>query len=177
MLYALVLGLWGIMSLVIFGIALSTPSLSLFSTIIMFSTPLLALYLTFRFRKNVTFDDESFSFTRGYVFTFFMGIYASLLVAVFVFIYLAFFDGGYIFDSYEAVLSQPDSLSQLRSSGILAQLEEAGGSVHEIVNTMREISPIYYAALIINFTLLCAPVISLLIAWICARRSALLRNF
>ena len=171
--YGLYLGLWGITSLAVFVMSLSMPALSLVSTTMMVCSLIIAARLTSRYRHQCATPGEGFSFGRGFLFTFLTGLYASLWIALIVFIYLAYFDHGHVFDAYERMLQQPEFQAELERSGVSAQLEamSGDGGVTALVNAMRVIPPAVYATLIIYLTLLTAPFISAIIALINRRRA------
>lgn len=165
MLYGLYLGLWGLLGLTCVVQSFSHPSLSLISSPLMWSSPFLAAYLTYRFRRNVMLPELGFSFGRGFLFTFFMGMYASLWIAIGTFVYMAYFDNGAIFNAYEAMLSAPEVTAELRASGMWDMLQAQGG-INGFVDVLRGITPAAYAGSILYITLLTAPVISAIIALI-----------
>lgn len=169
MLYGLVLGAIGILSLCAMGLSLQISIFSFISTVLTIGSPIAAAYLTIRFRRAVMVETEGFSFGRGFLFTFMMGVYASIWVALFVFVYLAYLDGGSFFDIYEARLTQPELVAEMRRSGVLAQLADAGTSPTGLVDAMRAIPPAQYAAMVIYMSILAAPVFSAIIALIVRR--------
>jgi len=168
--YGVVLGIIGILSLCAMGLSFHISIFSFFSTLLTVGSPIVAALLTLRFRKAVMVETEGFSFGRGFLFTFMMGAYASIWVALFVFVYLAYIDNGAFFDAYEAMLTQPELVAEMRRSGVMEQLAAAGTNLTDIVATMRGISPAQYAGMVIYLSILAAPVISAIIALI-ARRS------
>ena len=88
--------------------------------------------LTGRFRRSVAGADGAFTFGRGFTHTLFMGFYASIWVAVGIFVYLRYFDNGAIFSDYAATLSRPELQQALQESGLLEQLNAASGEVAQI---------------------------------------------
>lgn len=166
--YGIALGMWGILSMVIMALSLKVTSISLLSSIITFCSPLIAYILTVMFRKNVALPNEGFSFGRAFLFTFVMGFYASVWIALFVFIYLSYIDNGYIFNAYESLLSNQDYAGSLQQSGIIESVNAS--SISEMIDIMRNIPPANYAASIIYMSVLANPVISLVIAAICQRK-------
>ena len=90
--YGIALGAWGMLSLVTTGVSLKITSLSLLSSIVTLASPVIAALLTSRFRKSTTTPEEGFTFGRAFLFVFTTGFYASIWIAAFVFLYLAYWD-------------------------------------------------------------------------------------
>ena len=171
MLHGIFLGIWGILSLVFNVLSLTQEWMQLPVMLFTLSSPFFACWLTFRFRREVApCPTQNFSFTAGFLHTFFCGFYASLWVALFVYIYLRFLDGGYVFDLYEQILCAPDSQQALRASGMSAMLEPMGG-VKGMVNQLRETSPITYSSTFFIYSLLLAPFFSLIIGAVSIRKA------
>ncbi len=166
--YGLLLGLWGIVSLAVMVAALKWDALSFLNMVMYIGSPILAGFFTVRFRRSVSTPEEGFSFGRGFLFTFITGLYASIWIAVFVFVYLAYIDHGFVFALYEDAFKKPEVMAQLRQSGMLEQLDGLGG-IAGLVDGMRRIPPANYAGIIIYMTVLSAPFISAAIALICRR--------
>ena len=117
--YGIALGAWGILSLVTTGVSLKITSLSLLSSIVTLASPVIAALLTSRFRKSTTTPEEGFTFGRAFLFVFTTGFYASIWIAAFVFLYLAYWDNGYIFNAYESLLSSPEYAGSMQQSGLM----------------------------------------------------------
>ena len=120
--YGIALGAWGILSLVTTGVSLKITSLSLLSSIVTLASPVIAALLTSRFRKSTTTPEEGFTFGRAFLFVFTTGFYASIWIAAFVFLYLAYWDNGYIFNAYESLLSSPEYAGSMQQSGLMNSL-------------------------------------------------------
>ncbi len=159
--YGLFLGVWGIMSIVTSVLSIKLSSLSFISTILLVGSPILAGYFTTRFRSSVMQPEFGFTFGRGFLFTFLMGLYASLWIALFSYVYMQWFDGGYVANLYEEVLTQPDYRQALEQSGVKPE---------DIVKMFRSVPAASYAGSFIYITLFTAPLISAIIAFITHRR-------
>jgi hypothetical protein len=166
--YGLFLGLLGIASLILTGLSLRTPDLSFISLPVTLSSPFVAFLFCRRFRSQTATEEEGFSFANGFFFTFIMGLYASIWIAMFVFFYLRFFDHGYIFDAYSALLHDPATYQQLQEDGLLETLDAAGG-IDAVIDTMRLTAPINYAGMVVYTTVISAPIVSCIIALIARR--------
>ena len=167
--YGALLGLCGMASLACMVLSFKYPVMSWLSNIFTLGSPFLAGYLTIIFRRNVMIPELGFSFGRGFGYTFLMGIYATLWVALAVFVYLAYIDNGFLFDSYEKMMLQPEVVSALRESGTWDMIQKDFGSVTKLVNTFRAISPAQYAGSIIYLSILVAPFISAIVALVCRK--------
>ena len=166
MLHGIFLGIWGILSLVFNVLSLTQEWMQLPVMLFTLSSPFFACWLTFRFRREVApCPTQNFSFTAGFLHTFFCGFYASLWVALFVYIYLRFLDGGYVFDIYEQLLNSPDFQQALRASG------SSVGGVREMIKLMRELPPSSYASAFFIYSLLLAPFFSLIIGAVSSRKA------
>lgn len=166
--YGLLLGLWGFLSLVFMVLAMVHPVLSLPNILLMYGSPFFAAYLTICFRRRVMQPEEGFSFGRAFLFTFIMGLYASIWIALGVYVYLAWFDHGYVFDVYERVLSLPENAAMLSQNGMLAAMTQGKG-VSGIIDAMRSVPVSNYAGMVIYTTFFTAPFISAVIALVCRR--------
>lgn len=167
--YGALFGLCGIASLACSVLSFQLPFLSFVGNVLNWGSPFLAAYFTIRFRRAVMVPELGFSFGRGFAFTFLMGAYSTLWVALTVFIYLAYLDNGYIFDAYEQQLLQPEMVAALRQSGMWDMMQNEYGGVTKIVDILRGISPAQYAGSIIYMSLLVAPVFSAIIALVCRK--------
>ena len=168
MLHGIFLGIWGILSLVFNVLSLTQEWMQLPVMLFTLSSPFFACWLTFRFRREVApCPTQNFSFTAGFLHTFFCGFYASLWVALFVYIYLRFLDGGYV---YEQLLNAPDFQQALRASGSSDMFESVGG-IREMIKLMRELPPSSYASAFFIYSLLLAPFFSLIIGAVSSRKA------
>ncbi len=166
MLHGLYFGLLGLLSLAFMRISLKFDwALMLFYAVILVS-PYVAILLTRRFRDQVMVPEQGFSFGRAYVHSLLMGFYSGIIVALGVAVYLTWFDHGSTFDAYQAMLSRPDVVEQMKISGMDKQFELATGgkTMIQIVDEMREVSPASYAVPLIYVNLFVAPVLSLFVA-------------
>ena len=169
--YGVLLGFCGLAGLACFVGSFNSPFLSFFHLLFTLGSPVLAGYFTIKFRNAVMQPELGFTFGRGFGFTFLMGMYATLWIAVGLFVYLAYFDNGYIFDAYEKMLTQPEYVAQLRASGTWDVIQSMGG-ITKLVNNMRAISAGNYATGVIYMSLMVAPIISGFIALISRKAPA-----
>lgn len=176
MTHGILLGAWGVATFFVAVLSLSRPLFSFTSDFLLILSPFFAAALTIRYRQKTTSPGEGFSFGRGYVHTLLTGLYACVWIALTVYIYLKFFDGGAVFDAFAALVSQPENAAlfeQLEGLGYLEDIYAATGAKNmtEVVDIMRELSPANYTGMIVSTTLITAPIISAIIALFTMRRS------
>ena len=166
------LGLWGWLSLVAFRYSFSSVLCSNLLMLMTLAGPVLGVVLTWRFRRSVAGLDGAFSFGRGFTHTLFMGFYASIWVAVGIFVYLRYFDNGAIFSDYAAALSRPELQQALQESGLLEQLNAASGEggLEGLPDALRSVGPAGYAAASLYMAMFATPVIALFVGFVCRRK-------
>ena len=166
------LGLWGWLSLVAFRYSFSSVLCSNLLMLMTLAGPVLGVVLTWRFRRSVAGLDGAFSFGRGFTHTLFMGFYASIWVAVGIFVYLRYFDNGAIFSDYAAALSQPELQQALQESGLLEQLNAASGEggLEGLPDALRSVGPAGYSAASLYMAMFATPVIALFVGFVCRRK-------
>lgn len=166
------LGLWGWLSLVAFRYSFSSVLCSNLLMLMTLAGPVLGVVLTWRFRRSVAGLDGAFSFGRGFTHTLFMGFYASIWVAVGIFVYLRYFDNGAIFSDYAAALSRPELQQALQESGLLEQLNAASGEggLEGLPDALRSVGPAGYAAASLYMAMFATPVIALFVGIVCRRK-------
>lgn len=166
------LGLWGWLSLVAFRYSFSSVLCSNLLMLMTLTGPVLGVVLTGRFRRSVAGADGAFTFGRGFTHTLFMGFYASIWVAVGIFVYLRYFDNGAIFSDYAAALSRPELQQALQESGLLEQLNAASGEggLEGLPDALRSVGPAGYAAASLYMAMFATPVIALFAGAVCRRK-------
>ena len=166
------LGLWGWFSLVAFRYSFSSVLCSNLLMLMTLAGPVLGVVLTGRFRRNVAGADGAFTFGRGFTHTLFMGFYASIWVAVGIYVYLRYFDNGAIFSDYAAALSRPELQQALQESGLLEQLNAASGEggLEGLPDALRSVGPAGYAAASLYMAMFATPLIALFAGAVCRRK-------
>lgn len=166
--YGAVLGLWRVAACAAFVFSFAYPGLSSLYLLMAVASPVLACLLTMRFRRHVV-PAGPFTFGQGFLHTLLMGLYACVWVALAVYVYLAYFDGGFFFDSYAVALRRPELVAELERSGLKEQLELATGGkgLEGLVDAMRAITPATYSAMVIYLNIIIAPLVSLIVALLC----------
>lgn len=166
-----IVGLWAIVCQGCFVAGLSRPLCSTIWMIMLLGLPVVVWLLTLRFRKIVGLD-VNFTFSRGFMHAFLTLMYAAVWAGVATFVYLQFFDHGYIFDCYARNFSDPATVKMMTESGMLEQIKEAtgGNTPLDLINEMRTIGAGNYAALIIYSYMLTSPIISVLVGLLSIHR-------
>lgn len=159
-----ILGLWAIICQACYVGGLTQPLLSNLWLLMLIGIPIVTLVLTFRFRKIVGLD-VNFPFSRGFMHAFLTLLYTAIWAALATFIYLQFFDNGYIFDCYVKNISAPEVQEMLKVNGLDKQIAEAtnGLTAVDVVNELRTIGAANFAAMIIYFYMFVSPIFSILI--------------
>lgn len=168
----IVLGLFGIASLAVFLWSFKIQFFSTLFVVMLFASPFLACFLTFRFRTDSTEPGEPFGFLRGFLHALFTGFYASVWIALCTFLYLQYFDHGMIFEAYRQSLHSPETTAYLRQSGMEAQINlmTNGKGVDGMVDMMQSLGSATYAAMSLYCALIAGPFISVVIGLVCRRR-------
>lgn len=172
----LILGLWSIMSVaaLLYGVRYVWPG-SL-GEIMGISSPFVAAMLTIRFRQTVCAPGQGFTFGTAYLHVLLMGIYAGLWLALAVYFYFAFLDGGQFYASCVELFNRPemaDAVREIESSANFAQLSGDTGvkSLTDMLGAFQSLTPASHAGSIISLTFFTAPIISLVIALFTCRRT------
>lgn len=158
------LGLWAIACQACFAIGLSKPLFSNLWLLMLLGIPVVCLVLTLRFRRIVGLD-VNFTFSRGFMHSFLMLLYTAMWAALATFVYLQFFDNGYIFDCYARNFSDPATIKVMEQSGMMQQIEEATGGLTpiELIDQMRHFGASNYAAMIIYIYVLTSPILAVIV--------------
>ncbi|MBR1732638.1 MAG: DUF4199 domain-containing protein [Alloprevotella sp.] len=170
----LVLGAWGLASLALYVVAFSRPLLAYPAQLMLVLSVFLAAALTLRFRRRVA-PVGAFPFGRAYVHTLLSGLYASVWIALGVYAYFRFGNATALFDAWQLSAQTPevaDVIAQMEDAGSFDDIYAATGSENftGLIDVLRAVSPASYAGMVISWTLLTAPVISLFIALATMRR-------
>lgn len=169
--HGVVLGFFGVASLVVFRWSFSLPFCSTLFGMMLLATPVLATVLTFRYRRATTLPGESFGFAQGFLHALFTGFYASVWIALAVFVYLRYFDHGAIFVAYANSLDTPEMKLYMQQSGLEAEFAKmtGGEGVKAIADAMQNMGAATYAAMSLYCAMLFGPVISLVIGLLARR--------
>lgn len=167
-----VLGIFGIISLYMFKCSFTYPFCSTLFTIMLLTSPMIALFQTIQFRNNVFEEASNFTLTQGFLYSLLTGFYASVWVALGIFVYLQYFDHGSIFAAYAQSVNTPEMQQYLAQTGLDAEFNTltGGKGTQGLAETMQNIGAATYSAMSLYFAIIFGPVISLIIGLITRRK-------
>lgn len=165
------LGLVALSAFVAFVCSFAYPLLSSVSMLLMLGTPVVAVCLTLGFRNTVAGKDAPFTYSRGFSHTFLTILYASVWLAIGVYVYFAYIDGGFFVDSYLNVLQRPDIQEGLRNNALWKQMAQPteGKELEELANMMRSIGPASYSATMVYIGLIAGLPCAIVAGLVCKR--------
>lgn len=167
----IILGLWAVGCQACYVGGVSYPMLSTVWLLMLVGIPVVTLVLTLRFRRIVGLD-INFPFARGFMHAFLTLLYCAVWAGVATFVYMQFFDGGFIFDTWSKNISSPEVVKQMHEAGLDKQVEEAlnGKTLVDVVNELRSVGAGTWAALIIYGYMFSSPVIAIVVGLCSMRR-------
>lgn len=172
----IILALWSIACQACFVGGFAHPLLSEAWALMLMLIPVVVLLLTIRFRRIVG-SDVNFPFGRGFMHAFLTMLYCAVWAGAATFIYMQFFDGGYLFDQMNRITSDPEVLKQMQESGLQDQLNASGTelTIADVIQSMRTIGAGNYAAFVIYTYMLTSPIVALFVG-LCSIRRVHYRN-
>lgn len=161
----LIVGIWVLAAQYAMVLSFNYSILSLVSAIMLLFTPILIFILSKGFRNAVA-TQGYFTLTQGFLHTFLTMFYASVWVALGVFVYFAYIDKGYVFDAYLEYLKRPEMQELLAQKEFNEQITASlqGMTIEEAIENLRFVSPANFAGMIFYTNLMVSPIMSLLIA-------------
>lgn len=117
------MGIFWILKFVLFPLGMTIPFLQLLFVVLTIAVPFLGFYYVRMFRDKVF--GTYINYLQAWVFTVFMYMFASLLVAVAHYFYFQFIDQGYILEKYYEILRDPSVTSVEGARAYLKQLEQS----------------------------------------------------
>lgn len=167
----IILGVWAIVCQACYVGGLTNPILSTVWLLMLIGIPFVTWILTLRFRRIVGLD-VNFPFARGFMHAFLTLLYCAVWAGVATFVYMQFFDGGFIFDTIAKNVSDPAVLKQLEEAGLTQQINEAtnGKGIAEIISELRNVGAGNWAALIIYFYMFASPVVAVVVGLLTIHR-------
>lgn len=168
----IVLGLYGTATLAAFCMSLYAPLAGILFELMLLASPFMSGYLTFSFRRKTVGRDGAFGFSRGFFHALLTGFYASLWVALAVFVYLQYFDHGALFQAYAKTVSTPEAQAYLKQTGLDAQLSEMteGKGAEGVADMMQSIGAATWSALFLYLPFIVGPFISVIVGLVCRRK-------
>lgn len=159
-----ILGVWVLLLQLAMVASFTYEVLSLVSAFMMLFSPILLFLLTKSYRNSVA-PKGVFTITQGFLNTFLTSVYASVWVALIVYVYLSYFDNGYIFDAYIEYFNRPEVKDALSRNEMQQQLNASlqGMTLEEVIEGLRFIPPVTYAMMIFYLNLIVSPITSLFI--------------
>ena len=166
--FAMQYGLWlGAFFILTFGFYVAgmlMPSAMIIFIVLLLYTPFLATRLTTRFRRTVC--GGLISFGRAYGFTLLQYIYATLLHALSVYIFFAFFENGMLVRMYEQAFADPNVMEQMKQMQMVSAQEPDA-----VITMLRSMTPIMYVSGFVTWNTFMSVILSLPTAlWV--RRTA-----
>ncbi len=160
--YGLMLGIYQCLVLACYLAALQWPATGTLLFLLAIATPALSTILTLRFRQDV---GGVLSFRRAFTFTFFQYLYATMVVAIVVFIYFAAFDHGLVASYYREILQRPEIMQQM-------QILFPEQNVTELADLIAQQPPAVYASNVMITNTLLGVIIAIPTALFCKRSAA-----
>ena len=121
--YGTGMGLLWAFKFMLFPLGLRIPFLQLLFIVLTIGVPFLGYIFAKKFRERHC--GGSITFSRAFLFTTFMYMFASLFVAVVHYIYFRYIDGGFVFEAYHSILNQFKETAGPELTTSLNQFEEA----------------------------------------------------
>lgn len=173
----IILGIWGIASQACYVGGLAQPALSTMWLVMLLGIPVVTWMLTLRFRKIVGMD-INFPFARGFMHAFLALLYCAVWAGVATFVYMQFFDNGFIFDQWAKAISSPEVTKMLDEAGYTAQINETMGGISpvDLVNELRHVGAGNWAAMVIYTYMLSSPIIAVIVGLLSMHRVHYKRN-
>lgn len=169
--YGVVLGLVCVGAFAAFMGTFAYAVLSTLALLLSVAVPVLACLFTLRFRDEVVGRTGAFSFSRGFLHTLLMLFYASIWLALAVYVYFAYMDGGFFVDAYVATLQSPEVQSVFEQNAALREMYGNVGTVEleMAIEQLREVSPAHFAAASVYLNMMTAPVLALFVGLVARR--------
>lgn len=134
------MGIYWILKFILFPLGFHIPFFHLLFVILTLAVPIIGFYYTKMYREKIC--GGSIQFSHAVLFTIFMYMFASLLVAVAHYIYFQFIDHGYILNSYiklwDELMVQVPTLQE--NKDIIKELTDSARSLTSINITMQLLS-------------------------------------
>lgn len=168
--YALPFGIYWIVGMLCFVSSLHQTLLSLVFYFIFASTPIIGFKLLCRFRDRVC--GGTITFARGYLFSLLVYFYAALLLAAAAYVYFQFFDNGAFIDGYLQSLNSPEVKQAFEQESMKHLVNGAGLlDLKNALETMQSVSPVVYAANILDLNIFLGLLLSIPAALLAMRRN------
>ena len=169
--YGVMLGLVCVGAFAAFMGTFAYAVLSTLALLLSVAVLVLACLFTLRFRDEVSERTEAFSFGRGFLHTLLMLFYASIWLALAVYVYFAYIDGGFFVDAYVAMLQSPEVQSVFEQNAALREMYGNVGTeeLSLAIEQLREVSPTHFAAASVYLNMMTAPILALFVGLVARR--------
>ena len=107
--YGTAMGIFWACKFVLFPLGMSMPLLLIFFFILTLSVPILGYLFVRKYREQQC--EGVLNFSRAYIFTIFMYMFASLFVAVIHYLYFRYIDNGMIINTYQGMIDQMNAVA------------------------------------------------------------------
>ena len=107
--YGTAMGIFWACKFVLFPLGISMPLLLIFFFILTLSVPILGYLFVRKYREQQC--EGVLNFSRAYIFTIFMYMFASLFVAVIHYLYFRYIDNGMIVNTYQGMIDQMNAVA------------------------------------------------------------------
>lgn len=170
--HGLMLGMYEIVLFAMGIYGISHPTMSLLQSVGMIVLAVLPFLLTQRFRRLIGDKVTPFTFSQGFSHTLLTVIYAAFWLSLCVWVYFSYIDHGFLCDSYLARLQSPEMIDYMKASGLteeIAMLTD-GRAPADVVEMMRDITPVDYASMALSLSFIVSVPVSLLAGIIYKRK-------
>ena len=107
--YGTAMGIFWACKFVLFPLGMSMPLLLIFFFILTLSVPILGYLFVRKYREQQC--EGVLNFSRAYIFTIFMYMFASLFIAVIHYLYFRYMDNGMIVNTYQGMIDQMNAVA------------------------------------------------------------------
>lgn len=121
--YGTGMGLLWAFKFMLFPIGLRIPFLQLLFIVLTLGVPVIGYVFVRRFRMHHC--NNAIGFGHAFLFTAFMYLFASMLVAVVHYVYFRYIDGGFVFDTYQGLITQLKATASSELMPTVEQFQEA----------------------------------------------------
>lgn len=122
MLFGTYMGVFWILKFILFPLGLSAPFLLFLFVGLTICVPFMGYYYVRMYRNHAC--EGYIGFLHAWVFTVFMYVFASLLVAVAHYVYFRFIDQGFIVDTLDSIWSEAEASNVPGMSAYIGQMRE-----------------------------------------------------
>lgn len=157
-----IMGVVWIVSFACFVNIFTSPALSLVFDVLIIGTPIALWYMAKRYRDKVI--GGYMTFGRGFMYTLFICMYATILLCLAQWLYFAYMDNGTLFENMKSMFAMPEYTAMIKAYGI------DQGELNTLIDQMKGARPIDIAFSMIGQSFSASLFMSLIIGFICKRR-------